>query len=767
MVGSPVTVAKVVVKGRDVESQTELQTQLPCRACAKLGEEAKELRFRVDGHAAVQKSLRVELGGRVDALVSEVVRLVAEASECRQGVGEAMADCARRMHDRDEAVRMLTEERDRQVGEYERLKVEAETERKANSETRARERQAQAAQQREAELRVEEVARAAAEGERRVRELREKLEDKARAELLEVRKAEEERATAERAKERKAMAQFEASLDEVARARVGLEEARDQGLQLLHEVKEARGWTKASRRKIVQQIGDIYGVDMAEWIDETNPTLNLEGRGAGKRTVPMGVEELVVLREGQAEGGMSVDVLVSLMRGVVASLSSSLSQWEADLTHVLLDFERFVLERGHADGVLEGETAFSAWRKEGAFKASRTIHRPDAVLLTHSPHGDRVAGLLREGGQRKTSWGSIWESDREALAAEATSAKQGKRGVSIVNLQEHPVARSMRMEDELDEARRRIAELVAEMELLGRKRQDYVREGMIKQAKLTQAKEEEAYKASKAEKKARTEDWDAKRRRHQTPTPLHGSPEPKIVAGAEKMPQRGAATMLVEQGKLSKAERFARMEAAELQMRVRADCACEARCGPDSLWWFMLVARDDDDDDNDDNDDDSFMCVAREGTGAQPPQITRLLHLELQQAFACPPKTPHPESPPPLPKVEHALETAKARDRQGKYLVAHIESQRNAEPGRSGALSAPPLPADVWGLQDMTMAHVRLLEGNANGGRAGRDSGEFIILDSAGNQGETASLEQARRPRGWHGRSSPLALKNLCFAGGA
>jgi hypothetical protein len=39
---------------------------------------------------------------------------------------------------------------------------------------------------------------------------------------------------------------------------------------------------------------------------------------------------------------MSTDVLVSLMRKVISSLSSSLASWEADLTNTLLDFERLL-----------------------------------------------------------------------------------------------------------------------------------------------------------------------------------------------------------------------------------------------------------------------------------------------------------------------------------------------------------------------------------------------------------------------------------------
>ena len=49
--------------------------------------------------------------------------------------------------------------------------------------------------------------------------------------------------------------------------------------------------------------------------------------------------------------------------------------------------------------------------------------------------------------------------------------------MTIVNIDEHPASKEVRVLDELENARRRIQELEGENELLQRKRADYVREG--------------------------------------------------------------------------------------------------------------------------------------------------------------------------------------------------------------------------------------------------------------------------------------------------
>jgi hypothetical protein len=55
----------------------------------------------------------------------------------------------------------------------------------------------------------------------------------------------------------------------------------------------------------MSQIAELYGQDLAAWIDDLNPTLHLEGKSAaGGLGVGRGGEELINLREGSQVGAL-------------------------------------------------------------------------------------------------------------------------------------------------------------------------------------------------------------------------------------------------------------------------------------------------------------------------------------------------------------------------------------------------------------------------------------------------------------------------------
>jgi hypothetical protein len=72
---------------------------------------------------ALSKRQRSEAAGRIDSIMSEVMMLVDEAGECRSGVADAMSDWAERVHDRDLAIRELSEANRSKSEECARLKT--------------------------------------------------------------------------------------------------------------------------------------------------------------------------------------------------------------------------------------------------------------------------------------------------------------------------------------------------------------------------------------------------------------------------------------------------------------------------------------------------------------------------------------------------------------------------------------------------------------------------------------------------------------------